>query len=158
MIKKGLFLFAGAAASVLGVMAGSAHAASDGAAVYNTNCSVCHQAAGAGMPGQFPVLKNRIDKIASSPEGKTYLADVVLNGLHGPIQAGGVTYAGFMPSLKALSDDDIAAVLTYVASLSDSKPSPTITADEVKAARATPKKSSDIQAERNALNAAHSIP
>ncbi|MFS8371132.1 c-type cytochrome [Acetobacter indonesiensis] len=157
MIKRSLLLLAGVAA-VAQVLAGSANAASDGAAVYNANCSVCHQAGGAGMPGQFPVLKGRIDKIAGTPEGKKYLADVVLNGLHGPIQAGGVSYAGFMPSLKALSDDDIAAVLTYVASLSDSKPTPTITADDIKAARSTPKKGSEIQAERNALNAAHPIP
>lgn len=157
MIERGLRFLAGVLA-VAPVLAGTAHAATDGAAVYNTNCSVCHQAGGAGMPGQFPVLKNRVDKIAASPEGKKYLADVVLNGLHGPIQAGGATYAGFMPSLKALSDDDIAAVLTYVASLSDASPAPTITADDVKAARATPKKSSELQAERSALNAAHPIP
>lgn len=157
MIKRSLFLLSGLIAAVP-ALAGTAHAASDGASLYNTNCSVCHQAGGAGMPGQFPVLKNRIDKIASSPEGKRYLADVVLNGLHGPIQAGGITYAGFMPSLKALSDEDIAAVLTYVASLSDAKPAPTIAAEDIKAARAVPKKSSEIQAERSALNAAHPIP
>ncbi|KXV71036.1 MULTISPECIES: cytochrome c [Acetobacter] len=157
MIKHGLRLLAGVLAAAP-VLAGSAHAASDGLTVYNTNCSVCHQAGGAGMPGQFPVLKNRIDKIAATPEGKKYLMDVVLNGLHGPIQAGGAAYAGFMPSLKALSDDDIAAVLTYVASLGDTSPAPTITADDVKAARATPKKGPEVQAERNALNAAHPIP
>lgn len=157
MIKHGLRLLAGILAAAP-VLAGSAHAASDGLTVYNTNCSVCHQAGGAGMPGQFPVLKNRIDKIAATPEGKKYLMDVVLNGLHGPIQAGGAAYAGFMPSLKALSDDDIAAVLTYIASLGDSSPAPTITADDVKAARATPKKGPEMQAERNALNAAHPIP
>lgn len=157
MIKRSLLLLAGVMAT-LPVLASSAKAASDGAAVYNANCSVCHQAGGVGMPGQFPVLKGRIDKIASTPEGKKYLADVVLNGLHGPIQAGGVAYAGFMPSLKALSDDDIAAVLTYVASLGDTKPAPTFTADDIKAARAAPKKGAELQAERNALNAAHPIP
>ena len=157
MIKRSLLLLAGVMATVP-VLAGSAKAASDGAAIYNANCSVCHQAGGVGMPGQFPVLKGRIDKIASSPEGKTYLADVVLNGLHGPIQAGGVTYAGFMPSLKTLSDDDISAVLTYVASLGDIKPAPGFTADDIKTARATPKKGAELQAERNALNAAHPIP
>lgn len=157
MIKRGLLLLTSVVATAP-VLAGFAHAAPDGAALYNTNCSVCHQAGGAGMPGQFPVLKNRIDKIAATSEGKKYLADVVLNGLHGSIQAGGVTYAGFMPSLKALSDDDIAAVLTYVASLSEAKPTPTITADDVKAARAAPKKSSELQAERSSLNAAHPIP
>lgn len=108
------------------------------------------------MPGQFPVLKGRIDKIAATPEGKTYLADVVLNGLHGPIQAGGMSYAGFMPSFKTLSDEDAAAVLSYLTTLGATPQ--TFTADDIKAARATPKKGAALIAERNALNAAHPIP
>lgn len=135
-----------------------AFAGSDGASLYNSNCSVCHQASGVGSPGQFPPLKGRVDKIAGSPEGKTYLADVVLNGLHGTIQAGGGSYVGFMPSLKTLPDDQVAAILTYVASLGDTKPAPAITADEIKAARAQPKKAKEIIAERKVLDAAHPIP
>ncbi|MFT9294167.1 MAG: cytochrome c [Acetobacter orientalis] len=155
MRKAGLsFLLGGLVAC--SALAGSALAASDGPAVYGTNCAVCHQAGGVGMPGQFPVLKGRIDKIAATPEGKAYLMDVVLNGLHGPIQAGGMSYAGFMPTFKGLSDDDLAAVLSYLTTLGTTPQ--TFSADDIKAARAKPKKGSELIAERNALNAAHPIP
>ncbi|GBR17204.1 c-type cytochrome [Asaia spathodeae] len=135
---------------------GLAHA-EDGAAIYNANCSVCHQAGGAGSPGQFPPLAGRIGKIAATPEGKTYVADVLLNGVHGTIEAGGASYMGFMPSFKALTDDQLATVLTYISSL-NSPGAPAFTADEVKAARAAPKKAKEILAERKALNDAHPLP
>lgn len=137
---------------------GAARAASDGAALFNANCAVCHQAGGVGSPGQFPPLKDRIDKIAGTPEGKTYIADVVLNGLNGPIQAGGSPYVGFMPSLKALSDDDLAAILTYLSALGQTKPAPVFAAADIKTARATPKKAKEVLAERKALDAAHPLP
>ncbi|MFT9399896.1 c-type cytochrome [Acetobacter sp.] len=155
MLKTGLSLLAGSIMAC-SVLTGSALAASDGAAVYSTNCSVCHQAGGVGMPGQFPALKGRIDKIAATPEGKAYLADVVINGLHGPIQAGGASYVGFMPSFKGLPDEDLAAVLSYLTTLGGT--AQTITADDIKTARSKPKKGAEMMAERNALNAAHPIP
>ncbi|NHO18048.1 c-type cytochrome [Acetobacter oeni] len=155
-MRKVSFLLA-ALAGTASFFSASASAA-DGLALYNANCSVCHQAAGAGMAGQFPPLKGRVDKIASSPEGKAYLADVVLTGLHGAITAAGSPYAGFMPSLKAQSDDNLAAILTYVSSLGDTKPAPAFTSDDIATARKAPKKNADILAERNALNATHPIP
>ncbi|GBR55053.1 cytochrome c-552 class I [Neokomagataea thailandica NBRC 106555] len=142
----------------LTVMPAFAVAATPGQDVYDQNCSVCHQAAGAGSTGQFPPLKGRVDKIASSPDGKKYLADVVLNGLHGPITAAGSPYAGFMPSLKSLSDDQIASALTYLISLGDTKPAPTIDAAVIAGERSTPKKSKEILAERKALDDAHLVP
>ncbi|GBQ82595.1 c-type cytochrome [Asaia krungthepensis] len=138
------------------LIASTAHA-EDGQAVYNSNCSVCHQAAGAGSPGQFPPLAGRIGKIAATAEGKTYVADVLLNGVHGTIDAAGSSYMGFMPSFKALTDDQLAAVLTYISSI-DTPGAPAFRADEVKAARATPKKAKEILAERKALNDAHPLP
>ncbi|WP_173583982.1 c-type cytochrome [Acetobacter musti] len=157
MIRKVSFLLAALAGTAPFYTISAARAA-DGLALYKANCSVCHQAEGAGMAGQFPTLKGRVDKIASSAEGKTYLTDVVLSGLHGPITAGGASYAGFMPSLKAQSDDDLAAILTYVASLGDTKPAPVFNAADLAAARKAPKKNAEILAERNALNAAHPVP
>lgn len=157
MIRKASFLLA-ALAGTTPFFATSTSAATDGLALYNANCSVCHQSAGAGMPGQFPVLKGRVDKIGSSAEGKTYLADVVLNGLHGPITAGGTSYAGFMTPMKVRSDDELAAILTYLSSLGDTKPAPVINSGDIAAARAAPKKNQEILAERNALNATHPIP
>ncbi|WP_367159384.1 cytochrome c [Kozakia baliensis] len=130
----------------------------DGANLYGSNCSACHQAGGKGSPGQFPPLAGRLDKIAATPEGKTYLAYVLLNGLHGSIQASGARYAGFMPPFKSLSDDQIAAILTYLVSLGDTKPAPVFTTKDIQVARSTPKKAKEVAAERQALDTAHPIP
>ena len=140
------------------VPAGVARAAPDGAALYAAHCSVCHQAQGVGAPGQFPPLKGRIDRIAASAPGRAYLADVVLNGLSGVIHANGKTFMGFMPSFKTMSDDEIAAVLSGLSALGDTHPAPVITADEVKAQRATPKPAKAVLAERKALEDAHAVP
>jgi mono/diheme cytochrome c family protein len=131
-----------------------AFAAPDGAALYGQNCGICHQGGAVGVPGQFPPLKGRVDKIAATPTGKAYLTHVLLNGLTGSITAGGGTYVGYMPSFKALPDDSIAAILTYVASLGDTKPAPTFAASDFAAARATPMAGSAVAAERKSLGAA----
>jgi len=151
-MKRAVFLLACAFGSV------PAFADADGAKLYGANCGICHQAGAVGVPGQFPPLKGRVDKIASTPEGKAYLADVLNGGLHGMIKAGGGTYVGFMPAFKTLPEDQVAAILTYVASLGDTKPAPVFTADEIKGARAAPKPASAVMAERKALDAAHKLP
>ncbi|MDG6095600.1 cytochrome c [Acetobacter sp. AN02] len=131
--------------------------AADGASLYKTTCSVCHMADAAGMSGRFPPLKGRVDKIAAAPGGKTYLADVVINGLHGPITAAGDSYAGFMPPLRSMSDDQLASILTYIADLGDTKPSPVVNASDIAASRKGPKSADAIMAERKALEDAHVI-
>jgi len=141
-------------AAALTLVAGpTAFAAPDGAALYGSNCGICHQAGAIGVPGQFPPLKGRVDKIASSPTGKAYLTHVLINGLSGSIQAGGTTYVGYMPSFKALPDDQIAAILTYVASLGDTKPAPTFAASDLAESRAKPMPGSAVAAERKGLGA-----
>ncbi|EHH68866.1 c-type cytochrome [Gluconobacter morbifer] len=152
MMKSALFL------TIFCLSATSALAASDGKALYTGKCAVCHQAGGMGSPGQFPPLRERVGKIAASPEGRAYLATVLVNGLHGPLTAAGSHYAGFMPSFGSVSDEDIAAVLTYVASLGSRKDAPAISVDDVKAARATPKKAKEILSQRQALEAEHPLP
>jgi cytochrome c oxidase subunit 2 len=67
-----------------------------GQKVYQANCQACHQANGVGVAGAFPalagskVVANKPDQIA-----------ILLNG------------KGAMPSWKALSDVELAAVATY---------------------------------------------
>lgn len=156
MMKKTLL---SALAVVSGLsLAGGARAA-DGQQLYNANCSLCHQVSGDGVVGQFPQLKGRIASIAGTPEGKTYVAHVLLNGLSGMIKAGGNSYMGYMPTFGAKSDDEIAAILTYVASLGGTPSAPAFTADEIRNARTagtlTPQAILD---ERTKLNAAHPIP
>ena len=82
-----------------------------GAAVYEKNCQVCHQADGAGMAGAFPPLVDS-DWVTGS---ETTVTRIVLHGLQGPIEVGGVTYNSAMPAWAGvLQDEEIAAVITYI--------------------------------------------
>ncbi len=85
----------------------------NGERVYASVCSSCHQATGLGVPGAFPPLASS-DWVSGKPE---ILAAAVLHGLSGPIAVNGVAYNGAMPPWgAALSDDEIANVLTYIRS------------------------------------------
>ena len=132
-------------------------AAADGAQVYDANCAFCHQAGGVGVPGQFPRLAGRVGAIASKPEGKNFLSKVLLNGMSGRIVADGEPVLGIMPPFDSMSDDDIAAVLTYLSGL-DHAPV-TFTAREIGEARAQPKVSpAEIVAQRTALSDRKIVP
>lgn len=74
------------------------------------NCTQCHQADGAGIAGTYPPLDGA-ERVSGPPH---VLAAILLHGLQGPIQVKGQTYRGEMPSWNKLSDEEIAAVLTYV--------------------------------------------
>ncbi|NJW52339.1 copper-containing nitrite reductase [Salinimicrobium oceani] len=80
-----------------------------GKQVYTQNCLACHQATGAGIPNAFPPLA-----------GSDYLnadvhraIEVVKFGLNGEIKVNGNIYNSAMPK-QNISDEDVAAVLTYV--------------------------------------------
>lgn len=156
-MKKTILAVLAATAGLSG-LAGNAHAAADGAQLFSTHCAMCHQSTGDGVPGQFPPLKGRINQIAVTPEGKNYVMHVLLNGLAGSLKAGNTSYMGYMPSMAAMSDEDIAALLTYVSTLSGDASAPAFTADEVKSARATPLQPGQVLEERNTLNTAHPLP
>ena len=141
----------------MGPLVASAAMAADGAALYAGKCAMCHGPVGAGRLGTFPALAGRVGAIAFSPEGKAYLAAVLVNGLHGPILVEGQSYKGFMPSFKALSNDDIAAVLSYAATLGGGSSSG-ISAQEVASVRSVPMDAAAVQAKRTALQASHVIP
>ena len=94
--------------------------ADDHSAVFDTNCSMCHQLAAAGVPGQFPRLAGRAGKIASTDAGRNYLERVVLFGMIGGITVDGTPIVGgVMPSFSSLSNEDLAAALDYIISLDD---------------------------------------
>lgn len=132
-------------------------AAADGAQVFETSCAFCHQAGGVGVPGQFPRLAGRVGAIAANPEGKTFLSKVLLNGMSGRIVADGEPVLGIMPPFDTMSDDDIAAVLTYLSGLDHAPVS--FTAREVGEARAQPRVSpTEIVAQRTALSDRKIVP
>jgi mono/diheme cytochrome c family protein len=81
-----------------------------GKAVYEMACVPCHQPHGMGQEGLAPPLAQS-EWVSGSPER---LVRIVLNGLRGPIKVKGQTYELDMPSLGVLSDEQIAAVLTYI--------------------------------------------
>lgn len=81
-----------------------------GARVYSQNCAICHQASGLGQPGVFPPLVNS-DWVKDNPQR---LIKVVLAGLQGQVVVNGQTYNNAMTAFDRLSDEQIAAVLTYI--------------------------------------------
>lgn len=74
-------------------------------------CAACHQPSGAGIPGQFPPLVGSEWVIGGGPNR---LIRIVLHGLTGPIEVNGQQYNNAMAALGVLSDEDIAAILTYI--------------------------------------------
>jgi mono/diheme cytochrome c family protein len=86
-----------------------------GFAVYNRpTCVVCHQANGQGQPGIFPPLAGS-DFVNEKDPGR--IIRLVLQGFQGPglvVSGKPFNTGSSMVPWNSLSDDDIAAVLTYV--------------------------------------------
>ncbi|MFT8676540.1 MAG: cytochrome c [Acetobacter sp.] len=125
--------------------------------LYGSNCGICHHS-GDGMPGEVPPLVGRLDRIASTAEGRHYLANVLMNGVSGPIKANGLRYNAEMPPFRYLSDDDVAAILTWLSSRGQTKPAPEITAADIAQARAVRQSAGKIASERENLDRLHPIP
>jgi mono/diheme cytochrome c family protein len=104
----------------------------DGGQIFATRCASCHQATGTGLPGVFPPLAD--SEWVNADGGQ--IAKILLLGIEGPITVKGATFHGVMPAFgHQLSDDEIAAVASYVRSSFGNK-SPMVTADLVKSERA----------------------
>jgi len=143
------------AALLLAAMVSEADA--DGAATFDMSCAFCHQAGGVGVPGQFPRLAGRVGEIASKPEGKKFLPQVLLNGMSGRITADGEEILGIMPGFDSMSDDDMAALLTYLTGLEHAPVA--YSADEIKQARAQARRApGEMAAERAVLTAKKIVP
>jgi mono/diheme cytochrome c family protein len=96
-----------------------AFAGDTGEVQFQTYCSACHKVTGLGVPHAFPALAG--DKFVRS-DGAA-VARVVLNG------------RGGMPAFRgSLSDDQIAAIISYVRSAWGNK-APPVAAATVAAAR-----------------------
>jgi mono/diheme cytochrome c family protein len=133
-------LSASAVSVVLGLAAAGLPAVADepvsGAAVFAGRCAVCHGPEAAGIPGSFPSLHEQIVAFAKTPGGRDYLVMVVTTGLMGELKVGGATYNGVMPAQSGLSEEEIAAVLGYLASdRGKNAATPPLAAADVTAAR-----------------------
>ena len=80
-----------------------------GKQVYTQSCMACHQANGDGIPNAFPPLANS-DYLNADVHRSI---EVVKFGLTGEIEVNGNIYNSAMPP-QNISDEDVAAVLTYV--------------------------------------------
>jgi len=86
-----------------------------GEALYGQHCAACHQPNGEGIPTVFPPLAGHVPELLAVEGGRTYPILVVHYGLAGPIVVHGQAYDGLMPPIQALGDEEIAALLNYVA-------------------------------------------
>jgi mono/diheme cytochrome c family protein len=140
------------ALTVLLLIGGLALAQADGATIYN-QCAGCHLQNGQG--GYGPPLAGHVAEILSKAGGREYLIKVLLWGLQGQIEVKGMKYNGAMPAFAQLKDEEIAAVLTHIATawgddkkVKDFKP---FTADEVKKFRAQKLTAQQVLQERKKL-------
>jgi len=82
-----------------------------GKTVYDTHCALCHAADGRGMPPDYPPL-------AANPSIQMQSAvnpiRMVLNGGFPPGTEGNPMPYGMPPFAQRLSDDEVAAVVTYI--------------------------------------------
>lgn len=111
-------------------------AAQNGAQLYQ-RCATCHQANGAGIPGAFPPLAGS-EWVTGKPDAAIR---IVLHGMQGPVTVKGQKYDAMMMPYgtgQAMTDAEVAAVLTYVRTNFGNKASP-VTAAQVAAARAATK-------------------
>jgi mono/diheme cytochrome c family protein len=149
-----LLLAARAAAGAAGGDA-SADASAPGSKVFRAHCSACHQPGGQGVPGAYPPLKDAVGRYAQVPQGRAYLAHVVIFGMAGTIASAGHTYNGFMQPWPQLTDAQVADVLNYIlldlnAALLPKGFAP-FTPDEVHALRAHHQTFDQVRGEREAL-------
>lgn len=83
-----------------------------GLALYGVNCAGCHQANGMGNAGQAPPLAGSEWVNAASPNR---IIRIPLRGLKDPIKVKGIEWnLNMFAAGAAMSDEQIAAVLTYV--------------------------------------------
>jgi mono/diheme cytochrome c family protein len=106
-----------------------------GQVVYTKFCLACHQADGSGVPNLNPPLIKTSWVLGS----KNVLIQQVLKGSQGKVEIDGDTFHNTMPPLgQALTDQQIADVLTYVRNSFGNKAS-LVTPAEVKTIRAKTK-------------------
>ncbi len=82
-----------------------------GNTVYDTHCASCHAADGRGMPPNYPPLAgNQSIQMVSAVNP----IRMVLNGGFPPATAGNPMPYGMPPFAQSLSDDEVAAVVTFI--------------------------------------------
>jgi mono/diheme cytochrome c family protein len=105
-----------------------------GQEVYNSNCATCHGSDGMGMPPAYPPLAgNQSIQMASAVNP----IRMVLNGGFPPGTAGNPKPYGMPPFAQTLSDDQVAAVVSYIRTAWGNHGTP-VTAQDANKLRAAP--------------------
>jgi mono/diheme cytochrome c family protein len=81
-----------------------------GKTLFAGTCAACHQASGRGLDGIAPPLLDSEWVLGNTER----LIRILLHGLRGPIVVLGREHTGEMPAFKALEDEQLASLLTYV--------------------------------------------
>jgi mono/diheme cytochrome c family protein len=89
----------------------SASVLARGSSIYKEQCSSCHGAEGHGAPPPYPPLAQNQ---SIGMESAVNAIRMVLNGGYPPQTAGNPRPYGMPPFAQIMSDDDIAAVVTYI--------------------------------------------
>jgi mono/diheme cytochrome c family protein len=111
---------------------GAGAVAAQGKRVYEAVCGICHGPDGSGKPGQAPPLAG---SEWVTTKGDNRLVHIPLEGLNGTLTVKGKDWSLNMAAMgAALSDADLAAVLTYMRTSWGNKAGE-VTPDEVKKIR-----------------------
>ncbi len=102
-----------------------------GQKIYDAQCAVCHRVDGRGMPPHFPPLANNPSIEMDSSVNPIRM---VLNGGYAPGTARNPTPYGMPPFAQTLSDEEIAAVVTYIRTAWGNHGTP-VTAEDANALR-----------------------
>jgi mono/diheme cytochrome c family protein len=81
-----------------------------GKVLFAGTCAACHQPHGLGLEGLSPPLVDS-EWVNGSIER---LGRIVINGVRGPLKVDGRRFALDMPTMGALGDENLAAILTYI--------------------------------------------
>ncbi len=101
--------------ALIALLPAAAMAQPSGAALFAQHCAVCHAAGGEGTPGMAPRLAGTLGARAATEPGRAYLAQVLMNGLAGPITVAGERFNLAMPGFAQLGDAEILVLLDFVA-------------------------------------------
>jgi mono/diheme cytochrome c family protein len=114
-------------------------------------CVTCHQVDGKGLPASgFPPL----DGTKWTTGNEERFIKIVLNGLYGPIEVNEKQYSGQVPMTPfgaMLSDEEVAAVITYVRNSFGNKATPVYT-EKVKKVREASKKKTGFYTPKELLD------
>jgi mono/diheme cytochrome c family protein len=105
-----------------------------GKTVYDARCASCHGPTGAGMPPQYPPLAGNQ---SIQMESAVNPIRMVLNGGFAPATSGNPRPYGMPPFAQILSDDEVAAVVTYIRSSWGNRGTP-VSASQANALRSAP--------------------